>query len=187
MSAVATYPDYSGFAYALVLLYLAMKLWQRMGGWPEAYYRIRGWDYFAPYIFAANKRIIRKIIPAQKWTKTQPPFFKWEGGDYQIASKDNELFANPRNAPAGAYNYDDARPIPVFNRTDDKSPPQLINAAFSNNALERYHKLNEKKQSGKVAMEFLVLMLILLFSALAMYYSYNTACAIHSPVCVGVK
>lgn len=162
-------------------------MWNRAGGWPIAYYRLRGIDYFQAYVIQSNRKIARPTIKEKDIQHHSPAKFTWKGGDYLIPTKDAERFANPFNAPAALYEFDDSRPVPVFDRTAPKCDPLLIHAGFNNDLTVKFGRLGVKMKKADQAFLVILVMVAVMAAVLAAYYSYNAACAVHSPVCVGAR
>src|SRR5437867_2069152 len=97
------------------------------------------------------------------------------------------------------WNRDDVRPIPIFGREPDvvtasgvlvpkaKVDPMLVHAAYSNDALERRHKLNVKTGNLKWGLFGTILLLSFILSFAAVFYTYyfgiNVNCALHTKAC----
>lgn len=120
-------------------------------------------------------------------------------GDYLIPTQGDEMFDNPNGAPSSLYNWDDARPIPVFGREPDalaadgrlvpkaKIPPMLVHRAYVNDFLERRHKLNIKQGNLKWGIFGFLIALAVIFDFAILFYSYyfgiNVNCALHTKAC----
>lgn len=177
---------------ALLLGALGLFLFRRAGGWPEAFYIMFNIDYFQPYILQANDKIRRYFIRMSKVRTHSAAMFTVgkdeNAADYLLPVTNDEKFANPHNAPAGFYNHDDSRPVPVKNRSAEKVDPVVIHTAFNNDALEKLNSPEAQRKALRQQTTILVLLLFVTFMAamISAYYAYNTACAAHSPVCIQV-
>src|SRR6266571_892958 len=172
-----------GLGVAFLFYFFLNAIWNRMGGWPEAWYRVRGITYRQFYVILPN----RQIGPKDKT------------GEYFVPTRGEEMFNNPHGAPAGLWNWDDVRPIPIFGREPDvvtasgvlvpkaKVDPMLVHAAYSNDALERRHKLNVKSGNLKWGLFGTILLLSFILSFAAVFYTYyfgvNVNCALHTKAC----
>lgn len=195
---VATVADYESaislvyILNALLLTGLGLFLFRRAGGWPEGFYIMFGIDYFQPYIIQANDKIRRYFVRMSKVRTHSEAIFSIGKGkdalDYVMPTRDVEKFANPHNAPAGLYNHDDPRAIPVKNREIEKVDPAVLHTVLSNDALEKLNTPERDRKALKQQTTILVLLLFVTFMAamISAYYAYNTACAAHSPVCVQI-
>ena len=184
--------DYS-LIYVLVFFYIGIKLWQRIGGWPEGYYILAGIDYFQAYIIQANMKVRRELIKMSKVRTHSAAIFSIGKGDnavdYVMPTRDVEKFANPHNAPAGIYNHDDPRAIPVKDREIQKVDPNLLHTVLNNDALEKLNTPEAQRKALRQQTTILVLLGFIAFMAsmISAYYAYNAACAAHSPVCIQVN
>lgn len=188
MSGIA---DYSQI-YLLLAFYGVFKAWNRAGGWPEAWYRLRGTNYHQFYVIMPNNKIIRPIVKDSDLEVHSPA--KWslkKGGDYVLAGNDCR-FSNPHGAPSFLYIFDDSRPLPVMQTARDnasnplpKMDPMLVRAGYHNKNLEKLNGLTDRGHAVRDSLLFLMVLIALLATFLTMYYSYNTTCAVHSLACVG--
>lgn len=183
--------DYSTI-YVLFAGYVAFKIWSRAGGWPIAWYRIRGVNYLQAYIIGATTKVERPTIRFDRLEQHTPPSFKWQGGDYVLGDNDHK-FANPYGAPAYLYNFDDSRPLPIMKTPiDDKNnplpkmDPLLVRAGYHNGNLEKLHGLTEKGHVARDSVVVLLLVVGVMAAILSAWYSYNATCAVHSIACAGV-
>jgi len=194
-----------GLGVAFLFYFFLNAIWNRMGGWPEAWYRVRGITYRQFYVILPNRRIGRYLMK-----ESQLKIGSAARGEIQIGAKDKtgeyfvptrgeEMFNNPHGAPAGLWNWDDVRPIPIFGREPDvvtasgvlvpkaKVDPMLVHAAYSNDALERRHKLNVKTGNLKWGLFGTLLLFSFILSFAAVFYTYyfgiNVNCALHTKAC----
>ena len=169
----------------LVILYFAYRTWSRGGGWPEAYYRLRGWNYFQEYFITESGKIERPVFKFSDVKHHSPSMIRWKrtGGDYQIGI-DNARFANPHNAPAWLHRYDDSRPIPVNKVDGQKCDPSLISNGFDDHSFEELNKTGQKGgllQQNKSTVLFLLGIVGLI--AIDLWYNYNVNCALRTVIC----
>jgi len=178
--------------------------WNRLGGWPEAWYRVRGISYREWYVFLPNRRIGRFLKPESELkigsaARIELQLTKDKTGDYYVPTRSDEMFNNPNGAPAALYNWDDVRPIPVFGREPDalaadgklvpkaKIDPMLVHAAYKNDVLERRHKLNIRQGNLKWGIFGFLIALTLIFEFAVLYevvlYGINMNCALHTKAC----
>lgn len=178
--------------------------WNRLGGWPEAWYRVTGTTYRQLYVFLPNRRIGRFLkkeseLKVGSAARAELQITKEKKGDFMIPTEGNEMFNNPAGAPASIYNWDDVRPIPIFGREPDankadgttvpkaKIDPFLIHKAYENDLLERRHKLNQKSSNVKWGIFGFLIALSVMLSFAAVFYTYyfgvNLNCALHTKAC----
>jgi hypothetical protein len=169
---------------------------QRSGGPKEAWYRLRNIPYFQAYILNELDKVERRLVKLKDFHHSSAAHIEVPGrGDYGTPQNSDERFLNPHSAPAGFYNWDDYRPIPVHGREPDvtkngvlvhkpKCPPMTVHSAYKDDRIEQLHKINVKTTKWKWGFYGLAIFLTLLAAGLAAYYSYyfgiNTACAVHA-------
>jgi len=194
----------AGFGAAIVFYFFANGIWNRLGAWPEAWYRVRGITYRQFYIFLPNRRIGRYLktesqLKIGSAARAQIEIAKDKTGEYFIPSQGDEMFANPHGAPASLHNWDDSRAIPVFGREPyateadgtlvpkAKVDPFLVHAAFKNDVHERRHTLNVKPGKLKWGIFGFLIALSVMLSFAAVYYTVlygiNMNCALHTKAC----
>ena len=182
----------NGFPAAIIFYFIANTAWNRLGGWPEGWYRIIGTDYLQDYIIGPTGKIERPYIKLKDLETHSPAKFTFttqgakKEGDFFLGDN-NCKFSNPKNAPAYLHTFDDARPIPVWNRDTPRMDATLVHAGYKNDILERRHRLNQQPQRLKWGILGFIIILCLVFSFAAAYYSIlyglNANCALHTKAC----
>lgn len=193
-----------GFIVALPFYIFSNAIWNRLGGWPEAWYRVTGTSYRQLYVILPNRRIGRFLRKESELligsaARAEIQFTKEKKGEYFIPTRGEEMFNNPAGAPASLHNWDDTRPIPLFGREPDalsadgslipkaKIDPMLIHQAFKNDVLERRHKLNVKQSNLKWGIFGFLIAIGVIFDFAIVYYTIfygvNVNCALHTKAC----
>jgi hypothetical protein len=176
-------------AILLVIFYAILKVWGKFGGWPEAYSRARGINYLQGYFITESGKIMRPLFKFSQVKHHSPSMIRWEtkhggtGGDYLIGV-DNAKFANPHNAPAWLWKYDDARPIPVSKFDAQRCDPSLISNGFDDHSFEELNKskLPQGMFQNNKSMVFFLLGIAGLI-AIDIWYNYNVNCALKTLIC----
>jgi len=169
---------------------------QRSGGPKEAWYRLRNIPYFQAYILNELDKVERRLVKLKDFHHSSAAHITVPGrGDYMTPANSDERFLNPHSAPAGFYNWEDARPIPVHGREPDinkngvlvhkpKCPPMNVHAAYKDDRIEQLHKINVKTSKLRWGLYGLAILLTLVGVIITAYYSYyfgvNIACAVHA-------
>lgn len=182
-----------GFAAAFLFYIFASAGWNRLGGWPEGWYRLRGIDYLQDYIIGPTGKVERPFIKIKDLQVHSPAKFSYQAsgspvsGDYVLGDNKCKI-ANPKGAPAYVHTFDDSRAIPIWDRDSPRMDPALVHAGYKNDVLERRHKLNQPPQRLKWGLLgfFVVLTFILSFAALyyTILYGVNVNCALHTRACI---
>jgi hypothetical protein len=159
----------------------------RFGGWQIAYYRLRGIAYHQIYIHLSSSKFDRFAMRDDKMENLSPIIaFERHGGNY-ILGGNEEMFLNPYGAPSFEYQWNDSRPMKVNMSVpmDQRCDARLIHAGLHNKVIAEFHGLNKKGSIARNGAIFAVVLLSMMIGFLTLYYSYNTACAVHSLACVG--
>lgn len=179
------------FGYVGVFAFGAFRfIWGRLGGWPEAYYRIRRISYFAHFVFAADGQPDRDV---HRWTAIKhqsPAQFECRGKMWGV---EPEAMARSIGRPALYYNYDNMIPIPLFRWTEKqrngsqeitKINPAAVMAAYKDETIQNIHNWR-RKTNPIVFVAVAGFAIIAVLVALELYYSYNVNCALRTTICPG--
>lgn len=194
-----------GFIIALPFYIFANAIWNRLGGWPEAWYRVTGTDYRQFYIFLPSRKIGRflkkaaEIVGSAEGARVTIKVTKEIEADYGIPTRSDEMFPNPAGAPASLHNYDDYRPIAVFGREPDalksdgtlapkaKISPMLVHNAFLMEWLKNRAKLNVKQSNLRWGIFGFLIAVGVIFDFAILYYTVfygvNMNCALRTKAC----
>jgi hypothetical protein len=177
---------------AIIFYFVFVTAWNRLGAWPEGWYRLMGIDYMQDYIIGPTGKVERPFIKLKDLETHSPAKFEHQAqgaqkkGDYFLGNNECKI-ANPKNAPAYIHVFNDARPIPVWKRDGPLMDPALVHAGYKNDVLERRHKLNQKPQTLKwgILGFFLILTFIISFASLyyTILYGVNVNCVLHTKAC----
>ncbi|HEX9240517.1 MAG TPA: hypothetical protein VF910_07700 [Candidatus Bathyarchaeia archaeon] len=194
----------TGIGIAFVFYFFANGIWNKLGAWPEGWYRIRQIPYRQLYVFTPNRRIDRYLkreseLKIGSAARAELSITKDKTGEYFIPTRGDEMFDNPNGAPASLYNWDDVRPIPVFGREPDalaadgklvpkaKIDPMLVHQAYKNDFLERRHKLNVHQSNLKWGLFGFLIAFTVILAFASLFYTYyfgvNVNCALHTKAC----
>ena len=161
-------------------------VWRRLGGWPEAYYRIKRISYFTQKVIMADGSVTRFVHKMRIIRHQSPPSFDFSGRTWSVDAE-NQLRDNGR--PSWVYNHDDLRPVPVLNwgegkaHIDSKISPGLVFNAFHDKAIEEMHGLGQPKPKN-IGLLLLVLIGIgILIAGVGLYYQYNVFCGLNPARC----
>jgi len=163
----------------LIIVLIAYRIWNTLGGYPEAFYRITRKPYFLQYLVEVDGRISRYVHKFSMIESHSPAKFTFRKLDWFV---DNSQTARSNGRPAWFYNYDNSIPIPVIEQSRTKVSPLLIFKAFRNKTVSDMHKLEERKTNLKYLTAFVYIIIIVAVVA-GTYYSYNTFCALNPAKC----
>lgn len=177
-------PDYTTL-YLIAGVALAFRVWNMLGGWPEAWYRIRRISYFVDYIRGPDKRFRKHVFKAAIIQHHSPAMFAFGRGSYLVP--DNEASNSASGAPLWFHNWDDSRPIPVTLGKDaefrERMPPEVIRKGFESKVAADIHR-HGAPETHKTSWLILVAILVLVVLIMGvLYYDYNTYCATHPNQC----
>jgi hypothetical protein len=160
---------------------------EHFGGWPEAYYRARGINYFFQIIFGPdgrpNKYVLKSDIVV---TKSLAQFENPKRPDEQRFYGPGEAHARSATGKDVIYYlYDDMNPITIFDfNKGARIPPTLVKAAMKNTVFERMHSLGRKGVPIELFFLILAVALIgLMISGVTLYYTHDLQCAIKPHLC----
>lgn len=187
--------DYST-VYVLVGAFIAFRIYNTLGGWPEAYYRIRRWSYFIDYIKGPDKRF-RKHTKLSKEIHHSPAMWNLGKGSYLVP--DQEASASASGAPLWFHNWDDARPIPTSldvvtdeasgmttTKYRERMSPEAIRRGFENKIAADVHRNTEQNpQRGMSTLMLIILIVAVVLMVGVLYYEYSNGCAVHAATCNG--
>lgn len=184
----------AGATYIVYIIFIGFIIFQRLGGWPEAMYRIRRIPYFVDYIRGPDKRFRRRIFPLDMIQKHSPAMFRYGRGDYMVP--DEAASASANGAPMWLHNWDDSRPIEtnidtihnpdgsVTTKFRERIPPEVIQAGFEGKVVADLAHEGDEVKSNKLAWYIVPMLLILLLAIVVeLYYGYNNYCGLHPKSC----
>jgi hypothetical protein len=168
----------------LFILVAVFAVWRRLGGWPEAWYRITHKPYFVAHIFGASGASERYVLPWDAIEHHSPAQFDLHGKKWTI-DEDNTMRDTGR--PAWYFVHGDTRALPIRHWQDEsKISPQVLYQAWKNKALQEMHGLGQKQPNWFLYAVLIVIVMIILVSVSA-YYSYNAYCAVSKSCGGGVN
>jgi len=166
---------------AMLVLAGAFAIWQRLGGWPEAWYRISRVDYFSAVMFGPDGTPNRHVKPMSDIKTHSMSQFQLGKKLYTI-NEENAARINGR--PAWYFNQDDYNAIPIKHwNTGPKISPGLVYAAWQNKSLEEMHGIGRKRNNLPFLLVALFAFLVIIMLTVAVYYSYNSYCAVAPTHC----
>lgn len=153
-------------------LLIFFRVWYSLGGWPEAWYRLRRVDYFVQFIREASGKITRHVHKWDKIRRNSPAMFSFKGGDWLV---DEDLQSRSNGRPAWFYNYNDARPIPMG--VDKlRCDPVLIQKGFRNKTIGDIHRTGEDKKPKDKLWLAIILIALVGMTIYSVYLGYNIYC-----------
>ena len=172
----------------IILFYLGifppaifLLIWRRLGGWPEAWYRIKRIPYFVQVVFGPDGTPDRYVHAQSIIRRHSPPMFEFSG---KLWGVDEENQARDTGRPCYYYNFDDLSPIPILHwKKGTKIDPALVRAAFKNDTIERMHVLGQKHSRSPWLLVGLAIVVLVVVAVIGAYYSYNTFCAVTPEKC----
>ncbi|HJZ06125.1 MAG TPA: hypothetical protein VJ327_09835 [Patescibacteria group bacterium] len=169
--------EVGGLVMAVFLL-----IYRRLGGYPEANYRIMHTPYIVTQIFEADLAPRRDVHKLSKVKPGSPPMLEFLD-KFFILSPEN--MARDTGRPCWYFNYSDTRPIPLFTWVTGKPiwDPELIKAGFKNKALVEMHSLGRPSMSKIWFFILFGVMIVFVFAVVSAYYSYNAYCGISPQNC----
>jgi hypothetical protein len=172
------------FYAGLIPIVLFAIIWRKLGGWPEAWWRIRRKHYFLAHVFDASGEDNRyPILMSAIEHKSQAGFDL--NGKRRLVDEDD--MARDTGRPSLYYNYDDMRPIPIFRweKGGKKWDPSLVGAAYENKSIEDMHRIGGRRMSQFQLIVLVLLVVIFLVAAAGVYFAYNDYCALTPARCGG--
>lgn len=166
----------------LVMIYAG---WMKLGGWPEAWYRIRRTPYFTQHVYQPDRTEYRYVRKMEIILRDNPPRFAAGGKDWSWM---DSRVGRDTGRPSIYYNHDDTEPIPIFDwkKPEDKLDPKLIQSAYENDAIERVHKIGLRGTPGWVWIIVAAVLIAVVITIVGAYLSWNTFCAVTPAKCGGV-
>ena len=166
---------------ALMVFVSIFAVFQRLGGWPEAWYRISRVDYFSAVFFEPDGTPNRKVMPTTRIKTHSHPQFTVEKGTFTI-NEENTARINGR--PAWYFNPDDYNAIPIRHwNAGPKISTGVVYAAWQNKSLQEMHGIGQKKSNMPFILFALFGLLVVILLVTAAYYSYNSYCAVSPSSC----
>jgi len=161
-------------------------IWRKLGGWPEAWYRIKRIPYFTQKVIMADgsvRRFVHKMILIRHQSPATFDFSDrtWSV-DYENQTRDN-------GRPSWVYNHDDLRPIPILNwgegkdHLESKISPGLIFSAFHDGTIQQMHGLGQPKPRSIGLLLVLLIGLGIMLAAASLYFNYNVFCGLNPAKC----
>jgi len=155
-------------------------IWKKLGGWPEAYYRIFRKEYFVQWVWGATREPGR-WVHRTTIIDTKKNSFTNGGKDWQLSE---EAMGRDTGRPAWYYLHDETEPINIFDfKKEGKMTPGLITAAYENDCIERVHRLGMKGGIPGWFWVLCVVAIVLVVVVVSTYFNYNTFCAVTPAKC----
>lgn len=184
------------FAYLIAIMFVGYALFQRLGGYPEALWRIQKKPYFVSYIRGPDKRY-RKHPDLLANVDTQSGLSLWEFGNGKYHLPESEAALTVNGVPLWFHQWDDIRAIPQYMDTvvgpDGKTslqyrpkiPPAVIKAAFKSQVAKDIHREEQPKEgpSGFKWYTVVILAVLVLVTFATLYFSWNAYCGNHPTAC----
>ena len=174
--------DATTFYAGILLLVITMSIVNKQGGIKIVSWRIRGKRGFLITMIEPDKKVLRKPLP-MKIVHNSTPRFTFDGGEYFTGGPDETAYAF--GMPNWVYVREDSRPLPLSFKGEAMSATK-IHAAFDDDAIERFNGLKQKKGPNQKLMMYLLIFVLILTAASAMYsyyYGLNVNCALHTRAC----
>ena len=170
---------------ALLIFVGIFAVFQRLGGWPEAWYRISRVDYFSAVFFEPDGTPDRQVMPSVRLTThSHPQFTVGKGKDALTYTINEENTARINGRPAWYFNKDDFNAIPIRHwNMGPKISPGVVYAAWQNKSLQEMHGIGQKKSNMPFILFALFAFLVVILLVTAAYYSYNSYCAVSPSSC----
>jgi hypothetical protein len=178
------------------LFFIGFIIFQRLGGYPEAWYRIRRIPYFVDYIRGPDKKYRRHSEPMAEMDTTGG-IARWTLGKGQYHLPDSEASLSNNGAPMWFHQWDDARAVPQYMDTivgadgraslqfRPKIPPSLFAAGMKSKVaidLHRDEKEPQKTEGFKwITVTLLVIGIVIMIGVL--YFEYSNHCGISPKSC----
>ena len=175
--------DATTFYALILLLVISMSTISKQGGVRIVSWRIRGKRGFLITMIEPDKKVLRKPLP-MKIVHNSTPRFSYDGAEYFTGGPDETAYAF--GMPNWVYERGDSRPLKL-QHTGEMMNATKIHSAFTDDAIERFNGLKQKKSvfQSKLMM-YLIIFVLILSAASAMYsyyYGLNVNCALHTRAC----
>lgn len=183
----------TGIFYLFLFVYIGF---QRLGGYPEAWYRISRKPYFIDYIRGPDKRYRRHVDELAKIdTSSGLPLWQFGEGAYHMAESEASLSQN--GAPMWFHAWNETRAIPQYMDTvvgpDGKArlefrpkvPPSVFKAGMKSKVARDLHRDEDEKPgpSGFKWYTVTALGLAIIIMIAVLYFEYSNYCGIHAHAC----
>lgn len=170
--------------YALIFIVIwAMATVNKQGGVKIVSWRVRGKRGFLITMIEPDKKVLRKPLP-MKIVHNSTPRFTFDGAEYFTGGPDETAYAF--GMPNWVYERGDSRPLKL-QHTGEMMSATKIHAAFTDDAIERFNGLKQKKSKVNEKMLMYLMILVLVVAAASAMYSYyyglNVNCALHTRAC----
>lgn len=183
----------TGLFYAF---FIGFIIFQRLGGYPEAWYRIRRIPYFVDYIRGPDKKYRRHVEQMAK-IATDAGISLWHFGvgDYHLP--DGEASLNTNGAPMWFHAWDEARAIPQYMDSEvgpdgkprrvfrPKVPPSILAAGMKTKVARDIHR-DEEEPKGPEGFKFLTIALLgimIVVMVVVLYFEYSNHCGLSPKSC----
>lgn len=113
----------------------------KLGGWPEAFYRIFRVRYFAHIHYDPDREALRYLTRATEIKTHSPSYFDWKGARWYIDSLNTERY---HGRPQWRYIGNNAFPVPAFTMTRQSVDAEAIRKAFNSKQLQDYLHARER-------------------------------------------
>ena len=178
-------PDITYVYIALFAFFIYRMIWNRLGGSPEAWYRIRKIPYFFHYTFGEDHSYDRCVHPWSIVEHHSPAMFTCKRGKYVVQ---DGAMARERGKPALYYNVNEAEPIQIFSwKKGGQIDPALVQSAFENKTVEEMHRLGQGTDMRPWLILGIGLIIAIVVAGVAAYYGYDAHCALKPAACGGFK
>src|SRR5437867_2601950 len=169
----------------LFAFWVLLRIWGFLGGWPIAWWRLTGKRGFTQLIVEQDGNISINPKPWKDLKAGSPMGFE-NRGSWWFAGGPEETGMR-KGFPAWLFSHDDSRPMNIRKRDGQRAPPEVIIRAWKNDRITQLNTIGQNRPF-KVQMGAALILIVftLLLTTLSIYYSYNAACAAHSPVCIAV-
>jgi hypothetical protein len=155
-------------------------VWRKLGGWPEAYYRIAQIPYFVQWVWGPTREPGRWVHKTEI-IDTKKKSFRCNEKDWQL---NEEAMGRDTGRPAWYYLYDETEPLPIFKfKEGAKMTPDMITAAYENDCIERVHRIGQGRRFPLVLMFMLAILIVIIIVMIGVYFNYNTYCAVTPEKC----
>lgn len=178
------------------VFFIGFIIFQRLGGYPEAWYRIRRVPYFIDYIRGPDKKY-RRHVDQMSAINTSSGLSLWPFGEGAYNLPESEASLNVNGAPMWFHAWNEMRAIPQYMDTivgpdgkehmeyRPKIPPSVIKAAFKSQVAKDIHREEQPKEGPSGFKWYTVTALgvgIIIMVAL-LYFEYNNYCGLHPAAC----
>ncbi len=177
------------------LFFIGFIIFQRLGGYPEATYRIRRLPYFIDYIRGPDKKYRRHVEEMVKIDSSSGiAMWKFGIGWYHLPESEASLSSN--GAPMWFHAWDEARAVPQYMDTvvgpDGKAslqfrpkvPPAILAAALKSKVARDIHREEEESKPEGFKWATITLLIIgIMITVGVLYFEYSNYCGIHPKLC----